>query len=194
MGKKRYQNDTRTRPQNTIWEPWAGGHPSTHTLEQNIDTLSALAQRIPTPYFMSGSNSVKRGKEPNKRTKQSNKFSISPWQCSCPDADTMDWSDPSDMLKQYKLCFDWEGPCARTHTQHKQTQSFFLITVWIATVENGVLYDLDWFTCHHDSWNTVNLLRRCKNGIGKTWSKQDKDEMRRRVAGVRLSVGLRYGK
>ena len=68
-GKKRYQNDTRTIPQNTIWEPLAGGHPPTHTLEQNIDTLSALVQRIPIPYFMSGSNSLKRGKEePNKAT------------------------------------------------------------------------------------------------------------------------------
>ena len=68
---------------------------------------------------MSGSNSLKRGKEePNKRTKQSNKFSTSPWQCSSQDADTMDWSDPvshitgsfsghspSDMLKQYKFYF-----------------------------------------------------------------------------------------
>ena len=44
-------------------------HPPTHTLEQNIDTLSALVQRIPIPYFMSGSNSLKRGKEePNKAT------------------------------------------------------------------------------------------------------------------------------
>ena len=138
-GRSRGKNDTRTIPQNTIWEPWAGGHPPTHALEQNIDTLSALVQRIPIPYFMSGSNSLKRGKEePNKRTKQSNKFSTSPWQCSSQDADTMDWSDPvshitgsfaghspSDMLKQYKFYFYWEGPRAHTH-RNKQTQSFFL--------------------------------------------------------------------
>ena len=137
-------------------------HPPTHL---NIDTLSALVQRIPTPYFMSGSNSLKRGKEePNKRTKQSNKFSTSPWQCSFQDADTMDWSDPvshitgsfaghspSDMLKQYKFYFYWEGPRA-----HTQTQSFFLtvfarekmrkglsvvlpLDARIWNVENGVL-------------------------------------------------------
>ena len=133
--RSRGKNDTKTIPQNTIWEPWAGGHPPPTHL--NIVTLSALVQRIPIPYFMSESNNLKKRKEePNKRTKQSNKFSTSPWQSSSQDADMMDWLDPishiigsfagyspSDMLKQYKFYFYWEGP--RTHT-HKQTQSFFL--------------------------------------------------------------------
>ena len=83
---KRYPNDT---PKHNLRA--LGRRSPTHALEQNIDTLSALVQRIPIPYFMSGSNSLKRVKEePNKRTKQSHKFSTSPWQCSSQDADTMD--------------------------------------------------------------------------------------------------------
>ena len=80
------KNDTKTIPERypkTQFESLGQEvHPPTHTLEQCIDTLSALVQRIPIPYFMNGSDSLKRGKEePNKRTKQSNKFSTSPWQC-----------------------------------------------------------------------------------------------------------------
>ena len=92
-GRSRGKNDTKTIPERypkTQFESLGQEvtHPPTHL---NIDTLSSLVQRIPIPYFMSGSNSLKRGKEePNKRTKQSNKFSTSPWQCSSQDADTMD--------------------------------------------------------------------------------------------------------
>ena len=123
-GEKRYQNDTPKHNLRALGRR-SPTHPPTHL------------QRIPIPYVMSGSNSLKRGKEePNKRTKQSNKFSTSPWQCSSQDADTMDWSDPvshitgsfaghspSDMLKQCKFYFYWEGPRAHTHT-NKHRVSF----------------------------------------------------------------------
>ena len=115
-------------------------HPPTHTLEQNIDTLSALVQRIPIPYFMSGSNSLKRGKEePNKITKQSNKFSTSPWQCWL--KMQIRWIDqiqyPISLVASLEtvpvIC--WNSTSftsigkvhAHTHTQtNKQTRSFFL--------------------------------------------------------------------
>ena len=138
-GKKRYQNDTRTIPQNAIWEPWAGGRPPTHPPEQNIDTLSLRAT-----YSHCIFHGWKRIEKKKRRTKQSNKYSTLPWQCASQNADMMDWSDPvshiigsfvgldtvpviccAALLKQYKLYFYWKGPSAHSHT-YKQTKSFFL--------------------------------------------------------------------
>ena len=70
-GTSRGKNDTKTIPERYPKTPFESlgqevTHPPTHL---NIDTLSSLVQRIPIPYFMSGSNSLKRGKEePNKAT------------------------------------------------------------------------------------------------------------------------------
>ena len=138
-GKKRYQNDTRTIPQNAIWEPGAGGRPPTHPTEQNIDTLSALGQLIPIPYFISGSTGLKKGKEePNKAT------SIQHRHCNVHLKMQIWWIDqiqypislelrrtghsPSDMLchpaETLQVLLLLKGS-KRTHT-HTQTKSSFL--------------------------------------------------------------------
>ena len=100
-------------------------------------------------------------KEPNKATSFQHHHGI-PWQCSSQDADTMDWSDPvfhitgsfaghspSDMLKQYKFYFYWEGPRAHTQTnteflsysvrQRKGRSVVLPLDARISNVENGVL-------------------------------------------------------
>ena len=159
-GKKRYQNDTRTIPQNAIWEPWAGGRPPTHPPEQNIDTLSLGAT-----YSHSIFHGWKQWLEKRKRrTKQSNRYSTLPWQCASQNADmildqiqypislvaSLDWTQS----QWYAVPPCWNGTSftsiekvqGHTHT-HKQRVSFLqcrrkglsVVLPLDARRENGVL-------------------------------------------------------
>ena len=126
--KKRYQNDTRTIPQYASWEPWAGGRPPTHPPEQNIDTLS-LGATCSHSIFHGWKQWLEKRK---RRTKQSNKYSTSPWHCASQNAhitgsfvglDTVPVICCAVLLKRYKFYFYWKGPSAHTRT-HEQRVSF----------------------------------------------------------------------